>query len=173
MDLTQLANLGEFIGGVAVLVTLIYLALQVKQNTNTVRASTVQSLQDSASSFVTSIALDEEVTALWLRGLQGADLNTTQSARVSLLLHAAFRRYENAFLQFRLGVIDETNWKPWEKLIGANMSMAGPRQWWEQARIMYSDEFAQFVGAIEPAEGRGGPIYSAVRGMSDSDAGGA
>jgi len=30
MDLTQLANLGEFIGGVAVLVTLIYLALQVR-----------------------------------------------------------------------------------------------------------------------------------------------
>ena len=31
MDLAQLANLGEFIGGIAVLVTLIYLALQVRQ----------------------------------------------------------------------------------------------------------------------------------------------
>ena len=30
MDLTQLANLGEFIGGAAVLVTLIYLAVQVR-----------------------------------------------------------------------------------------------------------------------------------------------
>ena len=30
MDLTQLANLGEFIGGIAVLVTLVYLALQVR-----------------------------------------------------------------------------------------------------------------------------------------------
>ncbi len=30
MDLTQLANLGEFIGGVAVLVTLIYLAVQLR-----------------------------------------------------------------------------------------------------------------------------------------------
>ncbi len=33
MDLTQLANLGEFIGGVAVLVTLVYLAAQVRQGT--------------------------------------------------------------------------------------------------------------------------------------------
>ena len=32
MDLTQLANLGEFIGGVAVLVTLVYLSTQVKQS---------------------------------------------------------------------------------------------------------------------------------------------
>ena len=31
MDLTQLANLGEFIGGVAVLVTLVCLAIQVTQ----------------------------------------------------------------------------------------------------------------------------------------------
>ncbi len=30
MDLTQLANLGEFIGGVAVVVTLVYLAVQVR-----------------------------------------------------------------------------------------------------------------------------------------------
>ena len=32
MDLTQLADLGEFIGGVAVLVTLVYLAVQVRQS---------------------------------------------------------------------------------------------------------------------------------------------
>ncbi len=30
MDLTQLANLGEFIGGVAVPVTLVYLAVQAR-----------------------------------------------------------------------------------------------------------------------------------------------
>ena len=38
MDLTQLANLGEFIGGLAVLVTLVYLAFQVRQGTKAERA---------------------------------------------------------------------------------------------------------------------------------------
>ena len=32
MDLTQLANLGEFIGGLAVLATLVYLAVQMRQS---------------------------------------------------------------------------------------------------------------------------------------------
>ena len=41
MDLTQLANLGEFIGGVAVLVTLIYLALQVRQSNELARADAI------------------------------------------------------------------------------------------------------------------------------------
>ena len=37
MDLQSLANLGEFIGGAAVLVTLGYLALQIRQNTQSIR----------------------------------------------------------------------------------------------------------------------------------------
>ncbi len=42
MDLTQLANLGEFIGGVAVLVTLIYLTVQVRQTNKRLRFSVQQ-----------------------------------------------------------------------------------------------------------------------------------
>ena len=41
MDLTQLANLGEFIGGVAVLVTLVYLAAQVRQSNELARADAI------------------------------------------------------------------------------------------------------------------------------------
>ena len=44
MDLTQLADLGELIGGIAVLVTLIYLAAQVRQNTKSTRYLATQSL---------------------------------------------------------------------------------------------------------------------------------
>ena len=46
MDLTQLANLGEFIGGVAVLVTLVFLVFQIRSNS---RLLEVQTLQASAA----------------------------------------------------------------------------------------------------------------------------
>ena len=44
MDLTQLANLGEFIGGVAVLVTLAYLALQMRQSNELERAESARAI---------------------------------------------------------------------------------------------------------------------------------
>ena len=44
MDLTQLANLGEFIGGVAVLVTLIYLATETRRNRIATQAASVDGL---------------------------------------------------------------------------------------------------------------------------------
>ncbi len=48
MDLTQLANLGEFIGGVAVLVTLIYLAVQMRQSN---RIATADAVHNTANAF--------------------------------------------------------------------------------------------------------------------------
>jgi hypothetical protein len=49
--LDVLGNLGDFIGGIAVVVTLLYLALQIRQNTATTRVQTVQHLltSDTAS----------------------------------------------------------------------------------------------------------------------------
>ena len=38
-----LGNSGEFVGAIAIVVTLIYLAVQIRQNTSAVRASSFQS----------------------------------------------------------------------------------------------------------------------------------
>ena len=45
MDIAQLlGNLGEFIGAIVIVATLIYLAMQVRQNTNALHAQSRQSL---------------------------------------------------------------------------------------------------------------------------------
>ena len=47
MNLESLGNLGEFIGGIAVIVTLTYLAFQVRQGTKTLRANSVHELTEN------------------------------------------------------------------------------------------------------------------------------
>jgi hypothetical protein len=42
MSLNDLANLGQIIGAIAVVISLIYLALQIRQNTNAVRSATAR-----------------------------------------------------------------------------------------------------------------------------------
>ena len=39
MNLNDLANLGQIIGAIAVVVSLIYVALQIRQNTNAIRSA--------------------------------------------------------------------------------------------------------------------------------------
>ena len=55
MTLEDLGNLGEFIAAVAVVVSLVYLALQIRQNTRSVRDSAFQAVASSVQE--TSILL--------------------------------------------------------------------------------------------------------------------
>ena len=62
MNILELGAIGELVGGVAVMVTLIYLAVQVRQNTKIVRASSMQAPTDSSSTFLTSITRSSTLT---------------------------------------------------------------------------------------------------------------
>jgi hypothetical protein len=56
MSLEDLGNVGEFVAAVAVVVSLIYLAFQIRQNTRWLRASLKQSITDSTSHTIRSEA---------------------------------------------------------------------------------------------------------------------
>ncbi len=70
MTLSDLANIAEIVGGIAVVFSLIYLAVQVRQNTNSVRNSTLQSNTALWSSILISLAEPEMVSA-YAAGMSG------------------------------------------------------------------------------------------------------
>ena len=51
MNLNDLANIGQVIGAIAVVISLIYVALQIRQNTNAVRSATAQSVHEHFASW--------------------------------------------------------------------------------------------------------------------------
>lgn len=68
MDLQTLANLGEFLGGVAVIVSLVYVALQVRQNTQSLRTENYGRALDRVASMQSLLSRDTEVSRLFSRG---------------------------------------------------------------------------------------------------------
>ena len=68
LDITILAAWGEFIGGIAVVVSLIYLAGQVRQNSNLLRASATSTTAQLHMGQNTMIAQDPEVALLFYKG---------------------------------------------------------------------------------------------------------
>ncbi len=92
MDLTQLANLGEFIGGVAVLVTLVYLAAQVRQSAQAQRQANelakAEALQKSVASYSTmrQMLVDEGINALWFKAVHDEELAPVEEQRLFVVL---------------------------------------------------------------------------------------
>ena len=66
--LEDLGNLGDFIGGLAVVVTLLYLTLQIRQNTASVRAATVQSAAQANAELLDRFASDPELLRIYQAG---------------------------------------------------------------------------------------------------------
>ncbi len=92
MDLTQLADLGEFIGGVAVLLTLAYLAVQVRQGAAAQRAATELAAGDAIQNSVNrwsayrQMITGEATGAVWAKALRDEELSATESIRLRAMV---------------------------------------------------------------------------------------
>ena len=73
MTLDDLGNIGEFVGAVGVVVSLIYLAVQIRRNTRSVRASTFQEAVRDVAILSDLLATDAELSRIWSSGLQDLD----------------------------------------------------------------------------------------------------
>lgn len=144
MDTAQLlGNLGDFIGAIVIVATLIYLALQVRQNTNALDAQTRQSLLSAGQ---TGLLAMMENPDIMLAGMKTEPLTAQEHIRLGFWLAATMRAREFAWLQYQKGVIDEVQWHT-ETLATQNLLLApASRAWWESVgRRIFSAEFARFV----------------------------
>ena len=149
MDLTQLANLGEFIGGVAVLVTLVYLAVQVRQGTAALASNRHHEMLDAVNRNSTApISMDREFAQFVLRGQEAPDeLDETDWYRFVNFAYGVYGMWEHAFVSHRRGLIDTEFWLAWD---GAGRSLwAGPgfRKFWEQERSGHTPIFQAYMDA--------------------------
>ena len=128
MELSQLANIGEFLGGVAVIVSLVYLAVQIRQNTLSVRATTFQATTELITDSTARIASDPELARIYAGGLSGAgDLSEIDRFRFGLLMVTVVRRLESAYFQREVGVLSEEQWSGIATVIPGLLTSEGGR----------------------------------------------
>jgi hypothetical protein len=73
MSIQDLGSLGELVGAVAVVLSLIYLATQIRQNTQATRAASYEDVAQGVRAFMALIANDEGVADIYLRGAATSD----------------------------------------------------------------------------------------------------
>ena len=95
MTLSDLGSLGEAIGGVAVLISLIYLAVQIRHNTKATRASTVLGLTNAWQDYLLQ-AMEPATAQLLEAGVQDPEgMSQNDSLRFYLLTRVIFRHSQN------------------------------------------------------------------------------
>ncbi len=70
MNWDAIGAIGEVVGGVAVIATLLYLAAQIRQNAQSVRNAASLSVNEGLAEINRRVSNDPEFADLWLRGLK-------------------------------------------------------------------------------------------------------
>ena len=146
MTLDQLANIGEIIGSIAVIISIIYLAIQIRTNTEAERTSTYQAVVSDFGAINNTMASTPELSHMFVEAMEDYhQLSSDEKARISQLFFQCFRYFENMFYQHRKGYLDEDVWTGWKRLMLTYYARPGFQTWWEHRRDVYSESFAIFL----------------------------
>ena len=113
MTLDYYANVAEIIGVIVVIATLIFLALQIRQNTKALRSTTIQEVMQTEIALMSLIV---ENAGVWEKILTGAPLADGEETRKAIVLFNVYMvETESRFHQYRSGYLDA---QPWEGRLG-------------------------------------------------------
>src|SRR5215472_12794875 len=109
MSLSDLASLGSFVSGFAVLVSLVYLALQTRQNVRPTRALIRQGWASRISARVDGLAGNAAVADIIVRGnAADATLADADISRFMIWTLGTLTNFENQFEQHEDKLYDDT-----------------------------------------------------------------
>jgi len=160
MNWDMLSAIGEILGSAAIFITLIYLAVQTRQNTASIQASTRQAIVENDQEFLFRVMDDPHLPELRYK----PNLTDSEKIRLSVYLIALFRNREHLWRQHEEGALDDATWVSYRNSIAA---FASPRvrTWLSNDTIarMFEPEFIRLARSIiDSAPDSDRPIWLSV-----------
>ena len=149
MNLESLAYIGEIIGAVVVTLSLVYLAVQVRQNTEAQRTENYARALERLATFQSMLSTDSEVSTIFSKGLSDSSSLTLQDKlRFNWSMYEAFGAFEFMFHAARKKSIDEEIWSRWSHAIAWYLTFPGAQKWWIVKPLPFTDSFSLFVESL-------------------------
>ncbi|MAY37112.1 MAG: hypothetical protein CMN84_13530 [Spongiibacteraceae bacterium] len=162
MGWSQISAFADILGATAVILSLIYLAYQIKDARRSFVAGAQQQLGGDFSSFMESIWSDEEVFALWYKSLNTPEkLSETEKTRFGMMMFSMFAHFSNVF---ELARIDNSFLERYAPVMDRMLSMPHIQGWWQRNAHGFSErsEFRRYIDE-QVAEHTGKPKHEATK----------
>ena len=162
MTLSDLASIGSLISGVAVLISLVYLGLQMRQSARHSQALIQQGRASRTMEILTRWAEFD-----WSDGMDAClngspDVNARDLRRFISLMRAYFVNYEDSFIQHCEGLLEGAAFANVEAALRTTMTGPGHRAAWQVVRDAFDRAFQDYMDGII-AETTGAPFVSTLQ----------
>jgi hypothetical protein len=152
MSLEQASFLAQIISAVAVVASLIFVGVQLRQTARTVRTSTSQAHSTVYHAIIGTIIDNADFARIWRQMLADPKAGSDDDwVRFVAYASALFRYFEVSRVQWLRSQLDEEHWQNIEQQAISLGAQPGMKLWWTVRRHWHSGEFrAWFEGLPKP-----------------------
>jgi hypothetical protein len=146
MNLTDLANIGQIVGAIGVIVSLVYVGYQIRQNTSVVRSSAAQTVHEHFAKWYQMVAADAELSRITATGLRDySSLNEEERVRFISAFMSFLSYSQNAFLKLQEGSLEPHLWLGWEQVMMNLFGAPGGKSFWKERSYMFGETFCCYI----------------------------
>jgi hypothetical protein len=145
MNWEAISAVGQLVGAIAVLVTLIYLAIQMKQNTAAVATSTYESTMSGFNDINVVVASTPELASIINRGCMSAnELTEIETVQFNFILRSYTNQWWKLFKLYERGSLERSEWSIFAREAAQFLEQPGCKPFCEQNKL-----FSDLYGELE------------------------
>jgi hypothetical protein len=149
MTFEEINAIGQTVAAVATVASLVFVGLQIRQNTRATRAASHNSVSDSLNEINRMFAENADLTKIWLAGMADRQALTAEERwRFDATARAYMHVCETMFIQAGLGAGDKSVLLAEEEGIRRVMASPGVREWWAENPYGFCTEFRTYVAKL-------------------------
>ena len=152
MAASEMAVWIEIVASLAVLVTLVFLTVQIRQANALMRSEARQAQMINDQEHIYKIIQHPDIAASFTS--QGT-IGDEEKTRLMFWIVASMRARENEWFQYRQGVLDATTWASYRQVIPFTLGTQRARALWHLCQVFFDSEFVEIVDEMiegEPAK---------------------
>jgi hypothetical protein len=148
MNWDAIGAVGELVGAGAVVATLFYLAVQVRQSNGLARRSEMNTGQDQISRWRMALASNRQLAEVFANGLtERGSLDEVDQARFDAMLGEVVWSGYHVWDRARVGLLRDDEWQGFGQSIATLLASSGGSVWWEESWHMFNGEYRKAVEA--------------------------
>ena len=142
LTLSECAQIAEVVAAIAVVLSLVYIGVGLRDNTAAIRSASVQAITTTSISGLIAQTTNADLSRLRRAGdIDPTQLTEDEAYRYSTLYRQIWLSFQNVFLQRDLGVIGADLWGTYERIICNEFAKVGVRTTWQSHANVLDPKF--------------------------------
>src|SRR5438128_8024003 len=150
MNWDAISAISQLIGSIAVVLSVLYLAMQVHRSTRVAKLATQDAAATALRDVTKPLMENAGLERIWRIGLEDIDaLSLEERARFFHATYQFLKAFETIHSHYVYGLMDRQLWEGWHGLLRHYIAAPGIAAYWQLRPELFSERFRDFVKSLE------------------------